>query len=148
MQLRCCLIDITIIIWRHILYLVYLCPYQRLVLFMSYLLGLFFIFSLIFFDINHIFSFKQTYLFFAHIQNISYYLWMINWLKKPHSFLIAKVQPQRVVQLLLNFFFQFQPGISFKSVVCKSSVYLSKQTYVIDILQLCKLQPRTLMSLL
>ena len=27
---------------------------------------LFFIFSLIFFDINHIFSFKQTYLFFAH----------------------------------------------------------------------------------
>ena len=105
MQLRCCLIDITIIIWRHILYLVYLCPCQRLGLFMSYLLDLFFIFSLIFFVINHISSFKQTY-FFSHIfQNISYYLLMITWMKKPHNFLKAKVQPQRVVQLLLNFFF-------------------------------------------
>ena len=104
MQRGSCLIDITIIVWRHILYLVYLCPCQRLGLFMSYLLDLFFIFSLIFFAINLIFSFKQTYLFFAHFQNISYYLWMITWMKKPHNFLIAKVQPQPCCLAFAQFF--------------------------------------------
>ena len=107
MQLRCCLIDVTIITSRHILYLVYLCPCQRLSLFMSYLLDLYFIFSLIFFAINDIFSFIYAHMFLHIFQNISYYLWMIMWMKKPHNFLIPKVQPQHVVQLLLNFFANF-----------------------------------------
>ena len=37
MLLRCCLIHITIIILKHILYLVYFCPCLVLGLFMSYL---------------------------------------------------------------------------------------------------------------
>ena len=55
---RCCLIPITIIIMRHILYLVYLCPYLRLGLFILYLCDLSFIFSLIFIVIHYITSFK------------------------------------------------------------------------------------------
>ena len=66
MLLSCCLIHITIIIVRHILYLVYLHPCLSLCLFMSYLCHLFFIFSLIFIVIEYITSFKQTYLFFIH----------------------------------------------------------------------------------
>ena len=66
MLLRCCLIHITIIILRNKLYLVYLCLCLDLGLFISYLCDLFFIFSLIFIVINHIISFKHTYLFFVH----------------------------------------------------------------------------------
>ena len=63
---RCCLLHIAVIILRHILYLVYLCPCLGLGQFMSCLCDLFFIFSLIFVIINLITSFKQMYLFFAH----------------------------------------------------------------------------------
>ena len=49
-SLKCCLIHITIIILRYILYLVYLCP--ALGLFLSHLYNIFFIFSLIFIVIN------------------------------------------------------------------------------------------------
>ena len=52
MLLRCCLIHVTIIILRYILYLVYLCP--CLGLFMFYLCDLFSIFCLIFIVINHV----------------------------------------------------------------------------------------------
>ena len=64
--LRCCLIHVTIIILRHILYLLYLCPCLGLGLSMSVLCDLFFIFSIAFIVINHITSFKQTLLFFIH----------------------------------------------------------------------------------
>ena len=47
---------------RHILHLVYLCPYLGLGLFIWYLCDLFFIFGLTVNAINHITSFKQTYL--------------------------------------------------------------------------------------
>ena len=66
MLLKCCLIHLTIIIRRHILYSEYLCRCLGLDLFMSYLYYLFFIFGLIFIVINHITSFKQTYLLFVH----------------------------------------------------------------------------------
>ena len=66
MLLTCCLIHITIIMHRHILYIVYLCPCLGLGLFMSYLSGLFFIFNLVFIVIHHLTSFKQTYLFSVH----------------------------------------------------------------------------------
>ena len=66
MLLRCCLIYTTIIILRHILYLVYLCPCLDLCKFMSYLCDLLFILSLIFSFINHLTSLKQTHLFFVH----------------------------------------------------------------------------------
>ena len=65
MLLRSCLIHITIIISRNILYLVYSCPCLGLGLFMSYLCDLFFFFSLIFIVINHITSLKQMHLLFV-----------------------------------------------------------------------------------
>ena len=52
--LKCCLIHLTIIILRHILYLAYLCLWLGLYLFMSYLYDLLYIFSLIFFVITHL----------------------------------------------------------------------------------------------
>ena len=57
---------------------------------MSYLCDVFFIFILISIVINRIASFKQTSL------NVSYYLWMIVWIKKENHFQIAKVKPQGV----------------------------------------------------
>ena len=66
MLLRCCLIHTTNFMLSHILFLVYLFLCLDLGLFMLYLCDLFFIFSLIFSVINHITSFKQTYLFFVH----------------------------------------------------------------------------------
>ena len=56
----------TIIILRHILYLVYLYPCLDLSLFMSYFCDVFFIFSLIFIAVNHMKSLKQTHFFFVH----------------------------------------------------------------------------------
>ena len=52
MLLRCYLIHIIIIILRHVLYLLYLCPCLDLGLFMSYLCDLFFIFIFILIMIN------------------------------------------------------------------------------------------------
>ena len=66
---RCCLLHITIIIPRHISYLVYLCPYLGLVLFMAYLCDSFSISSLIFIIINNIIHLNQIHCF-LHI--ISY----------------------------------------------------------------------------
>ena len=43
---------------------------------------------------------------------------MITWMKKASNFQKAKVQPQRVAYLLLDFC-QFQPGIAYKSAVYK-----------------------------
>ena len=43
-------------------------------------------------------------------------------MKKANNFQIAKVQPQGVVQLLLDFFCQFQPAVAYKSVPYKKSV--------------------------
>ena len=45
MLLRCCLTHISIVIMRHFLHLLYLCPCQNLVLFMSYLCDLSFTLS-------------------------------------------------------------------------------------------------------
>ena len=72
MLLTCCLLHIAIMILRHILYLVYLCPCLSLVLFMSYLFDSVVIFSLIFVIINYIISLKQAHLFFCTFLRISY----------------------------------------------------------------------------
>ena len=71
MLLRCCLIHITFIILRHILYLVYLCSCLGLHLFISYLCDLFFIFSLNFIANNHYNLIRQTYLLFCTFFRIS-----------------------------------------------------------------------------
>ena len=69
--LRCFLMHISIIIQRHFLYLVYLCPCLDLGLIMS-LCDLFFIFIFIFIMVNHIILWKQAHLFFRHF--LEYFL--------------------------------------------------------------------------
>ena len=91
--LRFCLIHITVIVLRHILYLVYLCSCLGPGLFKSHL---YFIFTLMFSVINYVTSFKQTYLFFVHFWNKSHYFWMITWMRKANNFQTVKVQPQGV----------------------------------------------------
>ena len=107
MLLRCCLIHITIIILRYILHLVCLCLCLSRGLFMLYLCDLFFLFSLIFFAINYVTSFKQTYLFLVHF--FEYLLLFLgnNTMKKANNFQIARVQHQGVVEILLEFFADF-----------------------------------------
>ena len=60
------MIPITVIILRQILYLVHLCSFLGLSIFMLYLWDLIFIFSPVFIVINHIITLKQTHLFFVH----------------------------------------------------------------------------------
>ena len=64
MSLKCCLIHITIIIMRNIIYLLYLRPCLHLGLFMSNLRDLFFIFIVIFIMFNCLISWIQTHLLF------------------------------------------------------------------------------------
>ena len=105
MLLRCCLISITFIILRHILYLVYLCPCLALGLFMLYLCDQFFMFSLIFIVINHISSLKQRHDYF----------WIITWINKATNFQKQKFS-LRVLLRFCMIFCQFQPGVAYKSV--------------------------------
>ena len=67
--LRCCLIPLSIIILRYLLYLLYLCPGLDLGLFMSHLCDLFFIFIFIFIIINLMNT--DTLLFLFIFQNMS-----------------------------------------------------------------------------
>ena len=55
----------------------------------------------------------------------SYYFWMITWMKNMNNFQIANFQPQSVTQLLL-IFFQFQPGVAYKSVAYKKRLLFLK----------------------
>ena len=64
MLLRCCLIHISIIILRHLLYLLYLCPCLDLGLFMSCLCDLFFFFTFISIMVNRIINLMNTDTFF------------------------------------------------------------------------------------
>ena len=115
MSLRCCLIHITIIVLRHILYLVHLSP--CLGLFMSYLCDLFFIFSLIFIVINHITSIKQTHLFFA--QFLEYLLlFQDNKVDEENQYFSnSKSSASGCCLAFAWFFCQFQPGVVYKSVI-------------------------------
>ena len=70
--LMCCLLDITIIILRDILCLVYLYLCFRLVLCMPHLYYPFFTFNLIFIIISQIISLKQTLAFCTYLKSVSY----------------------------------------------------------------------------
>ena len=76
MLLQGCLIHMTFILLKRIIYVVYSCPYLGLGLFMPHLFDLLFISSLIFTVINHITSFKQMYLFLIHF--LEYLLLFLN----------------------------------------------------------------------
>ena len=108
MLLRCCLIDLNIIILRSILYLPYLSPCLTLGLLMSCLCHPcnIFIFSLNFIVIDRITSLKQTHLFFVYtfFRKSPFIFGSITSVEKANSFLIVKVQPQGVAQLFFDFF--------------------------------------------
>ena len=53
-------------------------------------------------------------------QNVSYYFWMIAWMKKANNFQKAKVQSQDFAYLLLDFC-QFQFGIAYESAAYKKA---------------------------
>ena len=88
MLLRYCLIYISIIILRHFLYLLYLCPSLDQGLFISYLCYLFFIF--IFVMVNRMNA--DTLVLLLIFQNMSYYFYM----KNKNLFQISKGQPKNV----------------------------------------------------
>ena len=92
---RCCLLHVSIIILRQFLYLVYLRPCLGLALSRSYLCNLFFFVCFHFPDSNS-YNLIKTDTLFLQIFYMSYYFWMITWIKKPSNFPIAKVQPQGV----------------------------------------------------
>ena len=63
-----------------------------------YLCDLFFIFIFIFIMITYIIAWIQIHLHSClFYKNMSYYFWMITWIKNVNIFQIPKVQPQRVV---------------------------------------------------
>ena len=55
-------------------------------------------------------------------QNMSYHFWMITWMKNVNNFEIAKVESQSLHSICL-IFWQFLPGVAYKSVAYKKSVY-------------------------
>ena len=88
MLLRYSLIHLGMIILRHFLYLLYLCPSLDLGLLMSYLCDLLFIFIFIFIMINRMKT--GTLVLLVIFQNMSYYFWMITWMKNANNFQIKK----------------------------------------------------------
>ena len=56
-------------------------------------------------------------------------------MKKANNFQIAKVQPQSVASLLLTFW-QFQPGVAYKSVVYKKNMYFYTKVNVLVMISL------------
>ena len=82
MLLRCCLIHTSIIILKHFLYLLFLCPCQDLGLFMAYLCYCFFIFIFIFIVVNRIISRVQTRLFFAYFLEYIQLFFNDSWYKE------------------------------------------------------------------
>ena len=77
---------------RNALYLLYLCLCQDLGLFMSYLRDLFLNFIFIFIMINRM-NTDTLVLLLIFQTHLSYYFWMMTWMKNVNSFQIAKVQP-------------------------------------------------------
>ena len=113
----------SIIILRRFLYLLYLCPCLDLCLLMSHLCHLFFIFIFIFIVINFATSWVKTRLlaFFLIFQTMSYYFWMVTWMKNMNNSQIAKVYPQDVAQYLLDFFANFSLALIIKVLAIKKA---------------------------
>ena len=117
MLLTCCL-HISIIVVRHFLHLLYLCPWLDLGLFMSYLYDLFFIFIFIFVMINRITSWIQTHVFFRLFFRICPIIfgWRMRKTFKYQKFSL------RVLSICL-IFCQYKPGVAYKRVTYKESVH-------------------------
>ena len=121
MLLRRCLINISIIIPRHFLYLLYLCPCLDLGLFMSYLCDLFFIFTFIFIMINRIISWIQIQFSFCLFLRICCSHIIFGWQGGWRVWIIFKYQKLslRVLFSICLIFCQFEHDVAYKSVAYK-----------------------------
>ena len=116
MLLRCCLIDISIIILRHALYLPYFYPCLDLGLFMSYLCS--------FFHFHLHFNLMKTHLFFClFFSTMSYYFWMITWKKNMNTFKQQKFS-LRVLLRFAWFFANFNLALLIKVRLYKKACIL------------------------
>ena len=104
--LRCCLVHISIIIPRHFLYLLYLCPCLDVNLFMFSLSDLFSFSSL----------FLQTYFFFCLFFRICTIIfeWCRGW-RLPIIFTWQKFSVKVLLSICL-IFYQIHPGVAYRSV--------------------------------
>ena len=110
------LMHIIIIVLRHILYLVHLCPCLGLVLFMPYLCDLFFIFSFLFIIINHIISLKQRHLFFAHFLEYLILVLDHNMDEEREDFSNIKSSASGFFLSFCLIFCQIEPGVASRNV--------------------------------
>ena len=123
MLLRRCLIHLSIIILRYVLYLLYLCP--RLDIGLSYLCDLFFIFIFIFNMINRINT--DTLGLLLIFQNMTYYFWMIKWMNNVNIFKYQKFSLRVLLNICL-FFANFSLALLIKVSIKKA--YTSTSTQV------------------
>ena len=107
---------------RHNLYLVHLCPFLGLSLFMSYLCDLFFIFSLIFIIINHKTSFSRRTCFVFFLHFLEYFLLFLDD-NLDEKRIIFKKQASSVAYLLVDFFANSSVALLIKLLLMKKSVY-------------------------
>ena len=97
MLLRCCLIHKSIIILWHFLYLLYLCPFLDLGLFMLYYVIYFsfsFSFSVWLFVEDHE---RRRICSSAYFLEYFLFFWTLTWMKNVNNFRVAKVRPQHGV---------------------------------------------------
>ena len=128
MLLKCCLIHITIIILRHILYFVFLSISRpRPVYVVS--CDLLFIFSIIFNAITHITSLKETHLFlFVH-----FFEYLLSFLDdKVHQESKTFSNSKRsaagcCLAFACLIFYQYQPGVAYKSFACKKAYTFGRE---------------------
>ena len=97
MLLRCCLIHKSIIILWHFLYLLYLCPFLDL--------GLFILYYVIYFSFSFSFSVwlfvedheRRRICSSAYFLEYFLFFWTLTWMKNVNNFRVAKVRPQHDV---------------------------------------------------
>ena len=97
MLLRCCLIHKSIIILWNFLYLLYLCPFLDLGLFMLYYVIYFsfsFSFSVWLFVEDHE---RRRICSSAYFLEYFLFFWTLTWMKNVNNFRVAKVRPQHGV---------------------------------------------------
>ena len=125
MLLKCCLIHITIILLRHILYFVFLSMSRLMPVYVVYC-DLLFIFNIIFIAITHITLLKETHLFFF-VHFLEYLLSFLDDKKDQESKTFSNSESS-VAGCCLAFacliFYQYQPGVAYKSFAYKKSIYL------------------------
>ena len=114
MLLRCCLIHVSIVIMRHFLYLLYLCPCLSMSRPRSFPIA--FMWSIFHFHLHFHYNLSYNlmntdalvlllvlFTLLLIFQYMSYYSWMITRMKNAKNLQISQVQPQNVASHFLYF---------------------------------------------